>query len=437
MVLTFKKRKQLEKNENVLLQSAKQMNPIVEVDPGSDLDKQLKMLDLTVEDFAIAQALKPYVEEQIVEIVNGFYQNLEHNDALIEIIETYSSFERLKKTLRKHVVEIFSGEMNAAFIERRKIIAHVHVKIGLTQKWYIASFQKIFDGLINVVIENFSNHSDYTQAIKVINKLLNLEQQVVLEAYDDEFNRIKDIETESKVELFKSLEQTSIGLATLSEETNAALEELTTQVNGMTAHSKVGTTFAEDASEAAKQGKSRLVDMNQSFDRVQESTTKVNSDMATLEEMSTQIKDIIEIVKSIAGQTNLLALNASIEAARAGEHGLGFAVVADEVRKLAEQTANSVTNVTTLIEKTNEQIFNSSASLQDVQTFLSKVNEQMRSTDEAFLKIDQTMEKTKQSNHAIQAELEAFDDALLEVEQSASTIAVTAEKLNSMMEEVE
>ena len=33
---------------------------------------------------------------------------------LVEIIETYSSFERLKKTLRRHVVEMFSGEMNEA-----------------------------------------------------------------------------------------------------------------------------------------------------------------------------------------------------------------------------------------------------------------------------------------------------------------------------------
>lgn len=56
------------------------------------------------------------------------------------------------------------------------------------------------------------------------------------------------------------------------------------------------------------------------------------------EKSFTEIKDIVNIIESIAAQTNLLALNAAIEAARVGEAGRGFAVVADEVRFLAQRT---------------------------------------------------------------------------------------------------
>lgn len=67
-----------------------------------------------------------------------------------------------------------------------------------------------------------------------------------------------------------------------------------------------------------------------------------------------EISNIAELINGIAGQTNLLALNASIEAARAGEHGKGFAVVASEIGTLAEQSAQYVRDITSVVSNVNQ-----------------------------------------------------------------------------------
>ncbi len=64
---------------------------------------------------------------------------------------------------------------------------------------------------------------------------------------------------------------------------------------------------------------------------------------------SSEINEIIKLVKNIAGQTRLLALNARIEASRAGEAGKGFAVVANEVRDLSLQTESANQDIETRI----------------------------------------------------------------------------------------
>lgn len=60
--------------------------------------------------------------------------------------------------------------------------------------------------------------------------------------------------------------------------------------------------------------------------------------------------NILKFVSEIAANSNLLGLNAAIEAARAGVHGRGFAVVAEEIRKMAVNCAQSVNEITKIIQ---------------------------------------------------------------------------------------
>lgn len=391
--------------------------------------KQIQMLNLTEEDLKYLKVFKPHIDKNIEMVVGEFYQNLGMESSLTNIISNHSSVERLKLTLKRHICEMFEGIIDDEYFAKRIKIAQVHVHIGLKTKWYIGAFQSLFIVFIQLVKENIADDEQRFKTIEAISKILNFEQQVVLEEYEAVLERMKDQLAEEKRQISNSIIESSSNLATISEETNAAFQQLTAQSQIMTSFAKKAIDISNVADEQAQNGKSQLHRQVDCMNAIQDSVGSISEEIDKLVEISKEMEATMGIVTNIANQTNLLALNAAIEAARAGEAGKGFGVVAGEVRKLSEQTKESAVNVGELLKNTNDRTMKLLESLEQIQKAVQTGEENMGGTEEQFSLIVEAMVETKEQNNLVENEVEQMCGIISELGRAFDEVTLSADTL--------
>ncbi|MEH7254561.1 globin-coupled sensor protein, partial [Neobacillus niacini] len=285
---------------------------ILDIEGFQDLPNQLAIIQLGKRDLAIAKVIQPFFENHMDTIVANYYTQIQKERSLQKIIEDHSSVERLKRSLRKHLYELFNGVINSEFVNQRNRIAHVHVMIGLKTKWYMGAFQSLFHTFSNLLQQNIEDKDELMEAINVVSKLLNLEQQLVLEAYEEEMERLK-MERQEKKQIRERVSMTAEELSAVMQQTSGSVSTLTEKTTLMVELATAGVESADNVQNKSIQGKIGIDEQQTQMNNILLHTQAITAEINLLRDNSLKIDEVVQIVKKIADRTNLLALNASLE----------------------------------------------------------------------------------------------------------------------------
>ena len=179
----------------------------------------------------------------------------------------------------------------------------------------------------------------------------------------------------------------------------------------------------------SNKGRSDMQKIGVAMKDISNSISELDAAVDKVGEASEEITKIVALIGDIADETNLLSLNASIEAARAGEMGKGFAVVASQIGQLAQNSTDSVGNITKLIDEIRELVNNA---VVQAGTSSKNIDESSKLIYTAVETFDIIYKNIEETNDMIAHMISKVG----EVDEVATTVAAISEEQAASSDEI-
>lgn len=235
--------------------------------------------------------------------------------------------------------------------------------------------------------------------------------------------------SEAQSDAMKQLNQTVDQLAAAVNDIASSATTLATVVADTRDNSHKAESSMNETVEISKKGRSDMEQLSSAMSGMSDSNARLMESISRVDTASNEITNIVGLIGEIAEETNLLSLNASIEAARAGEAGKGFAVVATQIAKLAQTSAESATNIGTLINEVHNLI----------QEVVGQANESAASIEQNSSLIETAVETFDKIYDNIQTSNDLIRDMINGVEKVddvATNVAAISEEQAASADEI-
>lgn len=224
--------------------------------------------------------------------------------------------------------------------------------------------------------------------------------------------------------------------ATAVQDTVEAIEDVRELAVGVNARAEQSAEQTKDIIKNLETTTNAIHSLVKGIQQIAAGNEDALKNIKELERNAEQIEHIIGLVGDIASQTNLLALNASIEAARAGEHGKGFAVVAEEVRSLADESANAVKGITSLIQVMQNNVNTVVKQMTTQVTFATKEAERVSETTSAVAGMSESVHEMADAVIEISGLVEKQMNNIEMTARQSQEVAAIAEETSAGAQEV-
>ncbi|SFG72614.1 methyl-accepting chemotaxis protein [Sporolactobacillus nakayamae] len=275
-----------------------------------------------------------------------------------------------------------------------------------------------------------TNREAFKKMIDVSHQIIGASQTLVASAEENVASANEISATVTEIAAGASNQSKSI------DDSQTSLQDLLKQVNRIDDRSKEVLNGAYRMTEFARGGLDKMDHLSVQSKTSADTTHRIISTVLKLEEHAKRVHKIIDVLDGIARRTNLLSLNASIEAAHAGEQGKGFAVVAGEIRKLAQQTNQSLKEVTDMVQSMNEEIQQAVAYCEQTNDTLKGQDAAVAESNDAFKEIQKTIERNVTGMKTIADAIINTNQQIEQITQGAQTIAATSEETAASTEEM-
>ncbi len=241
----------------------------------------------------------------------------------------------LEQSMTDHVADAYRASLQAALFEVVAVLLAVVLALGLARIGMerVAALQHVVTRLVAM------GEGDYAQV------------DTLQTTRPDDPDEVGDLEraafdlTDRTRDIVTALQASAAELQASAAELNAGAQELQAGIAEQNAAAdqtkRTLSTLLAAADAIAGEG-DQVLDAA----KLSERNAELMADrVRQLSSQTSQIDEILSLIKDIANKTELLSLNAALEGTKAGEAGRGFSVVATQMQRLAEQVVGLVGRV--------------------------------------------------------------------------------------------